>query len=783
MEQKTPLEWALAYLAEGFSVIPLVPKQKYPIIDSWDPYKERLPTEDEVRVWWSKHPNANIGIVTGAVSNLVIVDIDPRNGGDESMKQLQLPPTYIVKTGGGGWHCYYRPNGKIIPKMTGYLPGIDILGEKAYALAPPSIHDKTGLPYEQQVGEIVDIVEAPTWVHAIKQKDEKLWESGINGAPEGKRNETAASLCGKLFSSLPKELWETAGWASLKDWNARNDKPLPEKELRGVFESILKKAEESQTEDGETDGKKGSVAKQIIDMVLEQNPGLIHDDIGTTFMRVQINGHYETHPIHSSYLKKWVGREFWNLTQKPARSEHVKQALDILAGMATFDGERKTLANRMAATDSVFWYDLCDTEWRVIRISDAGWEIVNNPPAIFRRYKHQLPQVLPSNDGELSRILDFVNISDEQQRLLLQVYIVTCFVPNIPHPIPVLYGSQGSAKSTFLRVMRRLIDPSSIELLALPTQSEQLIQQLSHHWAPFYDNVTTLPEWLSDALCRAVTGEGHSKRELYSDDDDVIYSFRCCVGLNGINIAAQKADLLDRSILFSLERISTEKRQAERVFWERFEQARPAIVGGIFSALAKAIAIEKTVELAALPRMADFTVWGCAIAQALGYKQEDFLAAYYSNINRQNEEAIHEHPVATTVCVLMEKQVLWQGTSTQLLTELERIAEDQKINTKHSLWPKAPQALSRRLNEVKTNLETIGISITVARGTERIITIVRTGNTDNTVVKSDAIDGSDGTSEGSCSVTLELIREIVDSNAVVVEDGPNPSDGNDGTPS
>ena len=782
MEQKTPLEWALAYLAEGFSVIPLVPKQKNPIIDSWEPYMERLPTEDEVKTWWTEHPTANIGIVTGAVSNLVIVDIDPRNGGDASMKQIQLPPTYIVKTGGGGWHCYYRLNGKAIPKMTGYKPGIDILGEKAYALAPPSIHDKTGLPYEQQVGEITDIVEAPAWLDAIKQKNEKLWESGINGAPEGKRNETAASLCGKLFSSLPQELWETSGWASVKDWNARNEKPLPEGELRAVFESILKKAEASQTDDGETNGKKGSIAKQIIDMILEQSPELLHDDIGTTFMRVQINGHYETHPIHSSYIKKWAGREFWNLTQKPARSEHVKQALDILSGMAMFDGERKTLANRIAETDSTLWYDLCDTKWRAVRINENGWEVVNSPPAIFRRYKHQKSQVIPSADGELSRILEFVNISDEQQRLLFQVYIVTCFVPSIPHPIPVLYGSQGSAKSTFLRVMRRIIDPSSVELLALPTQSEQLIQQLSHHWAPFYDNVTTLPEWLSDALCRAVTGEGHSKRELYSDDDDVIYSFRCCVGLNGINIAAQKADLLDRSILFNLERIPPEKRQSERAFWERFEEARPAIIGGVFNTLVKAMAIQKTVELTTLPRMADFTVWGCAIAQALGYSQEAFLAAYYANINRQNEEAIHEHPVATTICLLMKEQTLWEGTSTQLLGELETVADDQKINTKHPLWPKAPQALSRRLNEVKTNLDAVGVSITVARGTERKITITRTGIVEGVVAGNDEIDGNDGISGEARSMTLESIQATIDPNAVLVEHESNRSDGNDGIP-
>ncbi len=779
MEQKTPLEWALAYLAEGFSVIPLVPKQKNPIIDSWEPYKERPPTEEEVKAWWTKYPTANIGIVTGAVSNLVIVDIDPRNGGNESMKQLQLPPTYIVKTGGGGWHCYYRLNGKAVPKMTGYLPGIDILGEKAYALAPPSIHDKTGLPYEQ-TGEIVDIVEAPAWLHAIKQKEERLWESGINGAPEGKRNETAASLCGKLLSSLPRELWDTAGWASLRDWNERNEKPLEEKELRTVFESIQKKADESLAQYENKEEAKSSIAKKIIEMILEQGPELMHDNIGTTFMRVRIGDHFETHPIKSTHVRLWVAREFWNRAGKPAKPEYIKQALEVISSMAMFDGKEKSMANRMGEADSAFWYDLCDPKWNAVRIDSEGWKIIDNPPSIFRRHKHQLPQVHPIN-GDVARILEFVNISDEQQRLLLQVYIVACFVPNIPHPIPVLFGSQGSAKSTFLRVLRRIIDPSSIELLALPTQSEQLVQQLSHHWAPFYDNVTTLPEWLSDALCRAVTGEGHSKRELYSDDDDVIYSFRCCVGLNGINIAAQKADLLDRSILFNLERIPPEKRQAERAFWERFEQARPAILGGVFDTLAKAISIQKTVTVSSLPRMADFTLWGCAITEALGHDQQKFLVAYYANINRQNEEAINEHPVATTICSFMESKTSWQGTSTNLLAELEATAETLKINTRHALWPKAPQALSRRLNEVKTNLETVGISIVTGRGTSRTITLTRTGNVDN-IIKNNGDDAFDASDDIPQLVTLDLIRKHLDPAAVLAEEEPIRSDGNDAIP-
>ena len=104
----------------------------------------------------------------------------------------------------------------------------------------------------------------------------------------------------------------------------------------------------------------------------------------------------------------------------------------------------------------------------------------------------------------------------------------------------------------FARMLRRLVDPSSMETLSLPRDQKELVQTLAHHYVAMFDNVDTLQPWQSDMLCRACTGEGFSKRQLFAVDDDIIYSFRRCVGLNGINIAATRADLLDRSILTGL---------------------------------------------------------------------------------------------------------------------------------------------------------------------------------------------------------------------------------------
>lgn len=762
------IEAARQYLVAGFSVIPIRPKDKRPLVE-WKEFQTRFATLEEIERWWPEESDANIAIVTGEISKIVVVDIDPIHGGNESAKGLHLPPTYIVRTGSGGTHYYFRwPHQLPPPNKKGYLPGIDLQGTAAYVVAPPSVHPN-GNAYEA-VTTLDELTDAPEWLCGLQEiTKEKLWETSVDGAAVGKRNEAASSICGRVLATLPQKLWESFGWAGLVEWNKNNKPPLPENELRSVFDSIAKREAKDHSDDDE-ESRAASIAKQIVELIMKSEPTLVHDELDAPYARIMVDNHHEVHALGSQRFRQWATRLFYLETKKPAKSEHVKQALDLLGSLALFEGEKVKLANRVAEHEGSFWYDLCDEEWRAVKVSGAGWELVENPPTIFARQKHQMPQCLPMPGGSLSRLLEFVNIADEQQRLLFQVYLVSCFIANIPHPIPVLFGSQGSAKSTFMRIIRRLVDPSAIELLTFPTRKEELVQQLSHHWAPFYDNIGTIVDWLSDSLCRAVTGEGFSKRELYTNNEDVIYNFRCCIGLNGINIAATKADLLDRSILFGLERIKPEQRRDEQTFWSDFERERPIILGAIFDALSKAIAIRPTIRVDQLPRMADFCLWGCAIAEALGMKQEDFLAAYRANIERQNQEALNEHPVATAILALMKTQDEWFGTPTELLGVLVNLAEKERINVHQKTWPKAPHVLTRRLNEVKTNLEAIGLGIIVKSiGTHRTVRIVRSKNSVSSAEASgyDGTDAADSISEANqqAQATLDLIREHLDPNA------------------
>lgn len=137
------LTWALKYLSQGLSVIPLVPRGKEPLID-WKPYQTRPPSESAVREWFNKWPQANIGVLTGTVSDIVVIDLDGADG-IKSGQSLQLASPVTVTTGKGK-HLWYRHPGEAVGNSVRSFPGVDVRGDGGYVLAPPSIHPN-GLRY------------------------------------------------------------------------------------------------------------------------------------------------------------------------------------------------------------------------------------------------------------------------------------------------------------------------------------------------------------------------------------------------------------------------------------------------------------------------------------------------------------------------------------------------------------------------------------------------------------------------------------------------------------
>ena len=288
------------------------------------------------------------------------------------------------------------------------------------------------------------------------------------------------------------------------------------------------------------------------------------------------------------------------------------------------------------------------------------------------------------------------------------VYLVSLFIPSIPHPIIVFYWSKWASKSTSSKIIRKIVDPSILELVSLPTSNNELTQVLDHNWIIPFDNLSKISQIQADTLCRSVTWEGFSKRALFTDNDDVIYSFKRCIIMNWINLSSTKSDLLDRSLIFELDKIDKDKRKSERTIWKDFKKDLPIILWWIFDSLVKTLAIYPTIKLKVLPRMADFAEWGCAIAKSIWIKIEDFLSAYDNNIQEQNYEVVQDDIVASTIIAFMKNKTEWQWTPSQLLKEFDQILFVMN-KTAPASFPKTAQALSRSISWVSSNLSDIWI--------------------------------------------------------------------------
>jgi len=421
-----------------------------------------------------------------------------------------------------------------------------------------------------------------------------------------------------------------------------------------------------------------------------------------------------TYKIRNRDAKQWMAKLYYNETGKTPSSEAINGAILVLEAEAV---ERRKMYNRVAPDgNGGIWWDMADELGRAIHITKDGWEIVDDPPQIFKRYQHQLPLPEPSDTGSLKPLLDYVVLSDPDEQLLKVITPLTYLIPGVPHVIEVLTGPKGITKSSSHRFLKCVIDPSVTPLLMLPGERNQMVQHGDHHYLLIYDNVSTITEEQSDLMCKMVTGLGFGKRMLYTDDDMVIRQYQRCIALNGINVPMDKADLLDRSVILTAEPIDDKRRKTEAYINKKMEVDAPIVVRGILDTLVKALRIYDSVKPMFNNRMADYTRWGCAVCEAIGLDSKYFERAYKFNIAMQNDEAIKGSPVAEWLIRWFDFNKFehgYTGTPSDLLTDIEDFARSQYNKELQWVdgWPKSARAFGRRLTEVIPSLREIGYVI------------------------------------------------------------------------
>jgi hypothetical protein len=374
-------------------------------------------------------------------------------------------------------------------------------------------------------------------------------------------------------------------------------------------------------------------------------------------------------------LRAELAQRFFDDYESAPSQQALADAGMVLEGYARRMAPRRAEL-RVAQRRGVIYIDAGDEAATVIRVEGGQWRLDLAAPVLFRRTKlsGQLP--MPHGRGDLSRLWDFVLVDDDDQALVVAWLVAALVLTDVPHPILALLTEHGSAKSSVTRWLVDLVDPSAVPLRQPPRDIEGWSTAAAASWVVAVDNLAgALPDWLSDCLCRASTGDGYVKRQLYSDNDVAVAAYRRCCIINGVDLTIDRGDLADRLLPVELHRPG--RRVTERHLSERWDAARQEIFTGLLR-LAAAVAAKLSEITVEDLRMADFAAVLAGVDAELG---TNGLDRYRDRVERVTLDTLD----GSFINALMDKSYdCWGVPSREILDDLTPSDKDWR---KPRDWP------------------------------------------------------------------------------------------------
>lgn len=411
--------------------------------------------------------------------------------------------------------------------------------------------------------------------------------------------------------------------------------------------------------------------------------------------------------VAGTEFRNWLTGEYLKATGQGAGRTALEQAVATAQALAVHEGRCHRTHLRTARGGDRLYIDLGDPSWRAVEVSPEGWRVVS-PPVKFVRNGNTAPLPVPVQGGSIDLLRPFVNVSEDQFPLVVGL-LLDALKGHGPYLVGIFTGEQGASKSTVCRVIKSLADPvHKAELASCPRDERDLGCLGENNHVLAFDNLSKLPPWMSDALCRLATGGGITTRKLYKDAEQQIFDLCRPVLANGIEDFATASDLLSRAVPVTVDVISPEARRTEADFWTSFRQAQPLILGALLDALRQALACPVTPGN--LPRMAESASWIASCCPAFGWNYETWQEPYQAAQAVGSGTAVASSVVATVLLRWWQAGLHpsgWEGTATELYDELLPHAEDRE----RRLWPVGAAQFSGKLRKDTPALRTLGIDV------------------------------------------------------------------------
>jgi hypothetical protein len=449
--------------------------------------------------------------------------------------------------------------------------------------------------------------------------------------------------------------------------------------------------------------------QRLINMFVDEAGGdkaLFHTRDSVAYADLIVAGHRETWPVRSKQFRhaylRYLQQQFGQLVggEQPLLALVMKGSMSKTAvNHAIDDFERRAICStitrdvhvRVAGHDDEIYIDLCNDDWQAVRVTNAGWRVVDSPPVRFRRTDAMLPLPLPGRNGKIETLKLFLNATTSDFALTV-AFLLAALRPRGPYPVLILYGIQGSAKTNFLRKVRSLVDPHFVSTSALPASGRDLFIAAHNRHLQTFENVSELSGKMSDSLCRLATGGGLSVRTLFRDADETHFRGTRPIAFEGISNVVTRPDLQDRAIITQLEPLAGY--ETEQKLDPEFERQRPGIFGALLTMLARGLEMLPTTKLISPPRMADFAHWAVACGVT------DFEATYAANRQNAINVMLSHDDLAKAVRATVTEKGWFAGTMQNLLDIVGPVT-----------GIKSTKKLSNELRRLEVPLQTVGVHV------------------------------------------------------------------------
>lgn len=449
---------------------------------------------------------------------------------------------------------------------------------------------------------------------------------------------------------------------------------------------------------------------------------------------IAVNSENQLIEFSKNNICKLLRGLYFNQAKQTISNEPINNAWYMIESISNLCSDYIRIVDLSYQNDNLLIYNIIGSD-SYVQIKKNSYKLIKKSAnkKLYIRSNTLNQFIEPELSVDKSALLEFIdNINiDDNSKLLLAVYATSLFIPNINHPILFAVGDYGASKTTTLKMIGNIYHPYHCEVVSLPKNEDEAAVLIDNSEYTIFDNVSYINRSMADLLCLSVTNGSYCKRELYTNSKVVNLNIHKPVAISSINRNIKYADLIDRSIAIDFKRIPPEKLVTEEILWKKFYSMLPKIQGSIFKILSIALAKYDSIKISKHPRLADFAKWGYAIAEAIGEGNgEVFLQQYSDNLNLTFKNSISENPLLNTVEIFMSDKEYWEGTASELLSELKKTYQIINVTNIMPLsFPSAANVLTRQINSSINELKILGISVEITRSTTRKIKLLHIGGT------------------------------------------------------